>query len=597
MSTRWAVIAIATLALLPHLGALGNPFVHDDWGMIVENPLMAHPQAAREILGSGVWDYRGSIGASNYYRPLPHLVNHWIYQAVGLRPAWFRFFNLLLHAGVSLLVFAVVRTLSANKWIALAAGLLFAVHPLHTEVVAWISCAPELLAAFFSLLTIWLYLREPRHWVLLPAMAVTVLLAQLSKEVAVMAPLVLAGYELLLRPSNVLDRWREFCALGAGTLVYLGARVQAIGALMPIRHESAISWPSHILTALALLWRYVLLLIWPVNLNFFRYDAPSASVLEPAVIGGALVAAAIGGLAYCLWRDRAKLLLLMVLLFILTLLPVFQLPYLAIERLVVERSAYLPSVGFVVLAAALLTRLRPRLSWTLLGIVLACYSLRSGARMSDWRDEVAMFQEGLARSPRAADLHLNYAASLLRHNRPVEALAALSEAVRLRPNYPDAYNNLGRAYSLLDRPDHAVPHYVRAAELFARDGHRDFSARAWSNAGIAHRAMGQNRAAIAAYRRALDLDGSFAEAHNNLGYALLLEGEVEEAEKHLRVAVERDPASWRAHANLGLAHARARRYEAALQSLGQAERLSPANPEVQARIALVRAAASAEGLR
>ncbi len=594
----WPWIAIAALATLPHLGVILNPFAYDDWNSIVQNSYLRHPQALRKFFGGSVWDFLGPahIILGNYYRPLMHSFHYFLYRLFGFDPAWFHLFCLTLHAGVSLLVAGVVRRLSGRHAVGMVAGLMFAVHPAHTEVVAWISCSPELLSSLFSLLAFWLYLRAVeayglRRALLTLAMGGSLLLAQLSKEIGVLMPVVILAYEFLVRRLSLRrqlqQRWPEYSALSAATLLYLVMRVHALGGLLPVPKQIAVPWTEQLWTSVALFYRYLVLLLWPMELIFFRYYEPNRSPLEPAVVAGWLSLAGFAGLAVWLYRRRLPEALAPA-MYLLPLLPVFQLPYIFTGLLMIERAAYLPSVAFCWLLAAGLVKLAERrgvrTATVLAVLVLAAYTGRSATRMDDWRDEVNLFREGLAHAPASFHLHLVGGEALLRQQKPLEAAAALREALRLRPGHTDIHNSLGQAYWLLGQQETALVHYRYAAELSLQDNRPDSAARAWYNIGIVYRSQERNREAIAAYQQALQLDPEFAAARNNLGFALLLEGEVAEAARQLRAAIQRDPTLGQAHANLGLAYAMRGQWGAALATLAQAERLSPNNPEVHARI-------------
>ena len=592
----WPWIAVAFLAAATHAHGIANPFVYDDWAIIVENPYMIHPEAIRKMFAGHVASFLGSFGISNYYRPVMHLFHYCIYQLFGPRPEWFHLFCLALHVGVSLLVMAVVGRISGRHGVSWLAGLLFAVHPAHTEVVAWISCSPDLLSSLFSLLTIWLYLqsadaRGGRRVLLAVAMGSSLLVAELSKEIGLFVPVIIVAYELLVRRRCQLTQlrflWPEYTALAIATVGYLAARTYALGGFLPVPRQTTLAWTEHLWTCLALFYRYLVLLVWPLELNSLRYYRPNRSPLEPVVVAGGLCLVAFVVLGIWLYRRRDREVLCLP-IYLLPLLPMFLLTYMSNVLLMIERAAYLPSVGFCWLAAAGLVRLAERFGTRpavlLVATLLVFYTGRSAVRMSDWGDEIGLFQEGVARAPDPFHPLLFQGQALLRQNRPVEALASLREALRLRPEYAETHNSLGQAYSLLRQPQLALRHFQRAGQLWVKEGRADFAARARHNLGIVYRTLARNREAIAAYRQAVRLDPEFAAARNNLAFALLLEGQVEEAKGELRTAIARDPTLWQAHANQGLAYAMSGQWHLALAALSEAERLSPDNAEVQARI-------------
>jgi Tfp pilus assembly protein PilF len=599
LGPHWPWIAIAALAIIPHLGALSNPFAYDDWEIIPENPYMVHPHAIRQMFSSHVWGFIGHGGLTNYYRPLQHLFNYAIFHLFGAHPAWFHFFNIVLHAGVSLAVMAVIFRLSSSRAAGIVAGLLFAVYPVHSEVIAWIACTPDLLSSLFGLLAALAYLKMGRASPMTPArkaallglLGLLLLLAMFSKEIGVVLPAILVAYELLVCRRTDVRQWKavwpQLCVMTAAAVVYLAARFEALGSMVPVHARDVISPAARLYTCLAVFYRYAALVVWPMDLSFFRYYQVSRSPLDPAVAAGALCVAAILVLGVWLHRRRRPEVLGLV-IYVLTLLPMFQLPYLSTQQLVTERAAYLPSVGLCwLLACGLLllgTKVGRRRATVLLLSLLGVFAARSAVRMGDWGDEVAAFQEGLARNPGAFHVHASLGDVLLRHLRPAEAVPELLEAVRLRGDYVDAYNSLGRAYSLLQQPDLALRNYRRAAALSIQQGRLDSAARALANLAVVYRSMGRLEESVDASRRALAADPQFAGAHNNLGYALLLQGRIGEAKRHFQAAIELDPAMDLAWSNLGLAAAIGGEWPSAMACLRRAEQLNPQSGEVQARI-------------
>jgi len=150
---RWptAAAAIAALALAAHLPALSNGFVWDDRLQVLANHWLTSWKYVPEIFRHGVWDFEGE-GLTNYYRPLMHLAYLLVFQAFGPAAWAYHLLNLLVDATVAVLVMRVAQQLVDPKqlprvgWPALAAGMLFATHPVHSEPVAWVAALPDLAA-------------------------------------------------------------------------------------------------------------------------------------------------------------------------------------------------------------------------------------------------------------------------------------------------------------------------------------------------------------------------------------------------------------------------------------------------------------------
>jgi tetratricopeptide (TPR) repeat protein len=603
------------LAIILYLNILPNGFVFDDWQQIVENPFLRRPDGLRRIFTTGVWQFLGPIGVSNFYRPMMHGLFYVLFGWFRLDPAPYHAVSILLHAGVALLAYGVIARLGRERLTAAAAALLFVAHPVHVEAVAWVSAYPELLCALFSLLAIWLYLRAREAagsagvWLALltgPAL----LAALLSKEIAVAAPLLVLCYEIAGprfqvpgskfagRENLTPGAWRLApVSMLAAVAVYLALRIHALGTLMPAQSKP-VPPGEHLWTAIGLLYRYLAVQALPVRLHAFYYLDRNRSPLEPVVIAGLATAAGTAALAWFLWRRRRPE-LLAVPLYLLPLAPAFLLPYASVGLLMAERYAYLPSLGFCWLAAAALVaagrRWNRRAALAVFLALLAGYSVRTVSANANWRDEIAFYRRTIADFPGFPRAYLNLGEALMRRDRMAEAREATEAAVRLDAGYPEPHVNLGLILRAQGDLESAAREFLLAARLGEEQSSRFVVSRALANLAVVYRSMGRLEESVEASRHALAADPQFAGAHNNLGYALLLQGRIGEAKRHFQAAIELDPAMDLAWSNLGLAAAIQGEWPSAMACLRRAEQLNPQSGEVQARIGDVYLAHGAAG--
>ncbi len=153
---KW-IIPIAAICLLAFANSLGGEFVYDDLRQIVRNPLIQDDSLIWKALTSDVWAFKayGTAAASNYWRPtftLWHILN---FRLFGAEPYGWHVMNLLLHTGVCVLSYFLMRRWAITPMIACAVALIFAVHPVHVESVAWVSGSPDLLFALAFLGSLW----------------------------------------------------------------------------------------------------------------------------------------------------------------------------------------------------------------------------------------------------------------------------------------------------------------------------------------------------------------------------------------------------------------------------------------------------------
>jgi tetratricopeptide (TPR) repeat protein len=597
LNPRLFPLLAGALALALFVNVLPNTFIFDDWQQIFENPYLRDPQGLRKIFTTNVWGFEGKH--TNFYRPLMHMA-FWVnLRLFGFNPAGYHALSLLLHALASVLVYFVLRKLAGEDLVALFGALLFAAHPIHTENVCWISNYPDLMAAVFVLLAWLIY--EAR-WRRLPACAALfacVLLGLLSKEIAVVAPVMALATELHRRREGWLPalaevartRWPEYLAMAAAGAVYFLLRAQALGGLMPYAQTRALPGEVKFFTNVALFFRYWAKLLWPADLNAFPHFPVSRGLQEPLVLLGALTILAFVAATVWLWRARRPEALGLI-LFAGALAPAFTLPYGDINILA-ERYLYLPSFGFCWLAASgavWLLRRKEVFAVGLLVAVLGLYSTRTVLRNADWRSEIPFYEKTARQSPQMAEVFTLLGEAYLRRNLLPEALAATQRASELKARYAEAHNNLGQIYSRMNQPQRAVAEYRKAAAYALEQSYTLAAARAWNNIGYELHRAGKVGEAVAAYQRALELQPHFAGALNNLGYVRLLAGDDLEAERWLRAALREDPAMVPAVSNLGLLYLRRGDLDQAEAHLNQAVRMEPRDGEAVARLGDVAAA-------
>ncbi|MFT3916400.1 MAG: tetratricopeptide repeat protein [Anaeromyxobacteraceae bacterium] len=558
--------ALFALSLALYLPSLGHGFVWDDQAQVVANRWLSGWGHLPEIFGGGVWDF-DQAGTSNYYRPLMHVAYLAVGQAFG-RVAWaYHLLNVLVNAAVPLAVLALGRALregdrTAAPDAALAAGVLFAVHPVHSEAVLWIAALPELLATAFALLALLAYVRALRPggraapWL----GAAAYLAGGLSKEVVLPLPLVLLAAEALLAP---MDRWSRRVvrlapfALAAG--LYLVLRQHALGGLLalPRAHGAAVASP--LVTVPVSLARYVRALVAPFPLNAYWDVAWPASAASSAALAGWLAAAVLATALVLAWR-RDRVAALGLVLFGVALAPAFFTSAISGARFA-ERYLYLPSAGACLAVGVALERLArgPRAEAVRSGLLAAAGLAGAAlvwAHLPAWKDERSLWADAAEKSPGAAEVRFNLGTALMRGGDAAGAARELRAALDLRPAPP-----------------------VEASALV--------------NLGMLLEGRGQPGQALALYARAVAANPRSYTARLNLGGALAERGRLGEAEAQLAAAVPLRPEDPSARLALGTVLLDAGRPAEAVRPLEEAARLAPDDPELRARLAEARARAGA----
>jgi hypothetical protein len=353
-----ALGAVLLLALAVYCNTLLNGFVYDDHHQVEQNPYVQSFKYVGKIFTGTVWSFQGSEGQTNYYRPLMtfgFLICNKIFQAF---PAGFHVVNVLLNCVVVWLLFLACSMLFQDDIVALAAAALFALHPIHTEVVNWIAAVTELDLALFYLASFIFFLQlgslpAKKKTTTVISMCTCFVLALLSKEQGVTLAVLATIYEHFYRADRETTNWKTKVHRYGGfwmiAAVYLVFRITVLGGLAPVRQHADVSWPQAFLSAFALAGQYVAKLFWPHPLLAFYVFRKSTALSDPRVLAGIGVAVLAVALFIFLWK-RARNYSFAVLWVAVTLAPVLNARWMA-TNVFTERYLYLPSVGFCSLLA------------------------------------------------------------------------------------------------------------------------------------------------------------------------------------------------------------------------------------------------------
>ena len=546
------LVLLTLCAALPYANILFNSFVYDDNTQVLNNPYIQSFRHLREIFTTTVWSYVGVQGVTNYYRPMMTFGYLLCYQFFGPLAYGFHLASLLLHvASVGVLLLVTLR-MDGDRRVAFVAAGLFALHPIHSESVAWVAAVTDLQLMLFYLLTFGCFLRVARPTggrsaLAQLAMAGSFVLTILSKEQALTLPVLATIYEHFYRDDRASTTWLQksarYALLWLLAAAYLLFRIRFFGALAPVLQISDLTGYQTLLSALALVGQYFGKLLWPAHLCTFYVFRRSTSLLDPRVLAGlgALLLAAV--IFVALWR-RARTASFGFVWLLLTLAPVLNPRWMA-ANVFTERYLYLPSVGFCWLVAWGWVRLwdaasarRPAWRKALLGtlgLVAALYALRVVARNRDWRDDVTLYTKTLAVSPDSYHIRNNLGTVYWKQGQTEAAEREWREALRLAPRNAIILNNLGLAETKQKRYTEAVEYLRRAMRLKPNytDPHL--------NLGAAYEEMGRRAEAELQLRAAVALAPLNVDARNRLGKLYFETGRLTEAEEQFHKSVESEP--------------------------------------------------------
>ncbi len=387
--------------------------------------------------------------------------------------------NIVLHAACSALAGLLALNLTGRPWVALLTGALFAVHPVHVEVVASIENRKDMLATLFAMTSVLLY-RWRGVWGYLGSV-VALLLALSAKDAAAIGVVGLLPLVGLLPRHDEDIPWSERVALTVRRL----APLVVVGVVMTawyggnlagkFRSESiafttanACSTYGEVLgTSAAAIPEVARLLVFPMRLSADYPTRPERGVTTAPALAGIALALSAGAVA--LWlASRAPVAAFAIAWIAITYLPVSNIVPLT-PYFVAERYLYLPSFGICLLAAIALDRLGVRRALVLAGAAafLLAGAIRSRVRVRDWQDSVTLWTAALRVVPEgSARIHAELGRALSEEGRTDEALPHLEAALVMEPTRPEAHSDVGFALLNGARAREALPHFRRALDLW-----------------------------------------------------------------------------------------------------------------------------------
>ena len=647
-----ATVALCALVLIAYGNSIGNGFVWDDHEQIVMNPrLKAHAPLAPLLTSDARFSSRTQSIETSAYRPLQMLTYRALAGSFDATPAAFHVCSVAFALLGTLAAFAMFWLLTRKLAIAFAAAALFAVYPIHTETVDWIAALPDLGLGLFTLLAFALFLAGRNaasrtrntgpslaaRWLFPACSLLAYAIALLWKETAVIFPVLIAAYAVLLEAvspdvagvgfaSRARAALKESAAYWIVLAAYLALRLRALGAFKPGSRDWALTPLQLLLTALHLILAYWAKLALPIRLDAYYVFSPLRSLDDlRAVTTILLTLAAVAVLVYLL--RRATLAGFAALWVTITLIPALNI-YALGRNVFTERYLYLPSAGFcllLVLAASWLlqrlpAKLRTPASAVLLLLVLAGFTAETIERNPDWKDDSTLFAQTLRLSPgapfvrfmvatgqssqpsEAASAEANYlqAIALAQQQIPPDRLDLVNSYEGLAWLYADR-QQAGQALQLLARVHQIAPVDADAdgeeGLILARAG-RGSEAKALLERTLAAQPNNENvLSALAAIARDDDHDLNRAAAlfskalaihaqdddfraslQNNLGGVYGEQGNFAAAIEHFQPAVGTSPADPEYRVNLANALAAAGRIPEARAEAEAALRLAPSDP-------------------
>lgn len=543
-SILWIVLA----GLLVYSNSFQGAFLWDDLTLVKNNPLIKDGSYWPRILTSPITT--GSGEATNFYRPVQFLIYLAGYSLWQLNVVGYHLVSVVTHILAAVTLYGVILVLFRDNLLARLTALLFVVHPVHTEAVAYISGLADPLAALFMLGCLMCYLLnlEKKNILLTVLMFLSYAPALLSRENALILPLVVGLYHAVFRKKIPKP---AFFSLAGMAVVYAAGRAMAFGGfgaqetVYPALGERL----PGMFVAVAEYLR-ILIFPWPLHMEYGGILFPWS---EGRAAAGILLFTALF-LCAVYFRRRSSLIFFAILWFFTAWLPHSNI--VPINAYMAEHWLYLPSVGFFLIAAHFLARgIRNRRSRIPVLIVTAAVTLYYGVltlyQNRFWQDPVRFYERMLRLIPYSSKLYNNLAMAYHEAGRDKELVDLLRQAVMIDEKNAVAYNNLGNAYKNIRQDDEAVKAYQKAIDLNPR------YAGAYYNLGLMYADVKkQKEEALRLLHRAVGIDPLMYQAYHKIGLIQFDEGAAQEALDSLEKALKINPDDAELYRSLGYIYAK-----------------------------------------
>lgn len=536
-----SVLLLIILGFICYGNSITHRFIYDDISLITDNIYIRSWSNIENIFTKNL--AAGGVGGwqSSFYRPIQMLTYMMDFSIWKLNPAGYHFTSTVLHILAALCIYWFIDILYSKNILSFLVAAFFAVHPVHTEAVAYISGRADSLALIFIILTFISYLKQLnsantasiRSTILL---AVSYILALFAKENSLILPALIMLYHYTFKEKI---KPAAFLSILGISLIYIALRLTVLKALL-----SNVSYATTLFQRLpgffAALTSYVRILLAPLDLHMeygkklFEFT-DARSLLGMAILVSALIFGFIK-------RNRNKLVFFSIFWFFITLLPVSNLY--PINAYMAEHWLYLPSLGFFLLLAGGVTSLYKNDKFKIVAMVIAIailsfYSCLTIRQNGYWKDQLTFYERTLKYAPDSPIIYNNLANIYMNSGKVQEAIPLYKKAIELNPRLVGAYTNLGVLYANTGKIKEAIILYKKAIEFNPNDAYAN------NNLANIYKDNGRIQEAIALYKKSIKLDPNDAGVYYNLSTAYAKLGQYDLAVKYcddaLKLGFKVDP--------------------------------------------------------
>ena len=552
------IVIIFILCFILYSNTLFNDFVYDDNFQIKENFWIRDLRFIPQMFLKDVWNFRSPDWISNYYRPMMHVIFLLSYQIFSLKPWGYHLVNILFHAGVSIMVFLVTGELlkhlksdelpKNNVFLSIpfVTAIIFAIHPIHSEVVAWISAIPDLSYSLFYLLGFYFYIKfKDGSKISYTISIICFLFSMFCKEPAVTFIFIIFLYDFIRKKEGYSSQsLEEYVPFIMAFIIYMGFRFHALKGLTAYHSHSGLS----IINIFPLFVDYIIKIFAPFNLSIFYVFHSIKQIYEIKGIISLLIIFLYVFLLIISYKKN-KLFFFGLIFFVIPLLPALYIPVLG-ENPFADRYMYLPLFGFAFCISMIICKLIvvPKYRFPIIIIIISIglvFSYLTIKRNKVWKNELTLWTDTVNKSPEWRRGVIQLAIAYSKTGDIDNAIELLQKLVKTSPDDYEGYSQLGVMFALKNRFDDAIEMYGKAIEKNPKDYYSFF------NIGNAFYNKGLKEKALEAFNNAIKLNPKMAEAYVNAGIVLAELGQIEKANDDFKKALDLKPGLVQAYYNLG----------------------------------------------
>ena len=444
----WVFIVLMFLIFISYFNSLDNAFVSDDIAGILRNPMVGK--------FSNIFNTPLKFSPQTFF--------HFIaYHIGGLDTAYFRIFNIIIHMTSTFILF-IILCLIANKKIAVFTSVIFAVHPILTESVTWLSGMPYSLSSLFILLSIILYILK-KNKIMYFLSIISYALALLTSEKTIAFILIIILFEILT--GDIKKKWKflsTYASLGTLYTMILIGRIGQRTESLKTEHYQEGGVDNPLIQVPISIVNYLKLIFWPKSLTLYHTDLMVTWTGYLIIL--AIFIVFLGIIVYGYKKNRQMFFWLS--FFLISLFHV--LTPLRISWVVAERYVYLGSIGIFVVISMGFAKLSEYEKWkpyvySVFAIIVIALSVRTILRNNDWQNEDTLWIATAKVSDAGPVIHNNLGDMYARHGDLEKAVTEFKRSTEINPRYADGYHNLALTYIQMQKYDLAIENFQKALSI------------------------------------------------------------------------------------------------------------------------------------